>query len=338
MSFLKTLFNRTEPKNELEKLVLGYDFFKQFIREYTGDHKRVIKESFLPEEQIAKFLTNFRHTPQSRLFEKYFKPTLYQGHNIPKDDGALLVANHSGMFGWDGLAIYQSVFRETGRVVSMMGHEIFENSDMRKMFGVLSREPKEAAKLLKGGRVALSCPGGAMEVAKPFWERYNVQRTGSFAEGKYGYLLIALEAEKPVIPVGVVGAEETHVVLGDAKPFLQDKVNRFYDRLNGKAKRYFKPLKEALNKTQAFPFPINLIPFKSKIDIWVGEPIHFHKDLYKVEQILISSYRDFRKKKDKNKDEKRFYETMETILSAMNDRTIEEIQKLIDHGLKIRKG
>jgi 1-acyl-sn-glycerol-3-phosphate acyltransferase len=73
--------------------------------------------------------------------------------------------------------------------------------------GALRGSPKNAQYLLRQGEIVGIFPEGAKAVGKPFRHRYEIQRFG-----RGGVIRLALNLKVPIIPVAVVGAEETHPV------------------------------------------------------------------------------------------------------------------------------
>ncbi len=339
MSYMDKFRKRKKPIGKLDKILyslgLSYDFHKQFANEFLGKHKSEIDEGFISEEAAAEWLMHMEETVQIKAFRRYFNPIVFNAINIPKKGGGMLTANHSGTLGWDGLAILLQVFKQTGRVPAMIGHNMFGNSDIIKTLGASCGSREDARAILEKDRLALVCPGGAKEATKPFWKRYLVEKVGGFAEGRYGYLWLALETQKPIIPLGVVGVEETHLNFVNLSK-IKGPVNKIYDRLPKKAQKRLEALIYAMNTSKASHLPLNVLPFRSKIDIWVGEPLYFHERLQKVDQLLIKEYKEFRKR-EKNPQEHSYLEDVERKLSGMNDVVISKIEGLIEQGISHRE-
>ncbi|MFH1064792.1 MAG: hypothetical protein V1729_06935 [Candidatus Woesearchaeota archaeon] len=332
MSYLDK-FKERDGKGLVYSASLSYEFVEQMVKEFLGLHEKEIDPEYLDEKVIADWLDKMDDTVPARLFREYFKPSLVNVANVPTS-GGLLVANHTGMFGWDGLAVYYSVYKSTGRALTMIGHNVFENSDLRKTFGVITGHADTAVSLLKEDRLALVCPGGARETTKPIWKRYKVQRVGGFARGNYGYLLVALESKKPIVPVGVVGAEETHIQFGNVKPLLDGVVDKAYSKLPNLVKDKAKPYKHLWDIAQSCPLMLNVIPFPSKITVYVGEPINFYEVRKDVDPARV---RSLRQKEDLSPAEEREKQNLEGILYDMNERVLDSVQYLIDVGRKLRE-
>ena len=95
-------------------------------------------------------------------------------------------------------------------------------------------------------------PEGVSALGKLFRDRYKIQRFR-----RSGSVGLALQAGAPIIPVAVVGAEETYPMLADANPLAQMLRLPFF------------PL------TPLFPWlgPLGLLPLPSKWSICFGAPI-----------------------------------------------------------------
>ena len=101
-------------------------------------------------------------------------------------------------------------------------------------------------------------PEGARGISKPFKKRYQLQRFG------LGFMYMALQTKSPIIPVGIVGCEESIINFGNID-FLQRLIK--------------------------FPAAPALIPFvfPSKVIINVGKPMFFEGDAsreYQVQEMV----------------------------------------------------
>ena len=95
-------------------------------------------------------------------------------------------------------------------------------------------------------------PEGFKGIGKPFRERYKLQRFG-----RGGFVAAALATGAPIIPVSIVGSEEIHPMLGNART-LARVLNLPYFPI-----------------TPTFPWlgPLGLVPLPSKWYLEFGEPI-----------------------------------------------------------------
>ncbi|MBW2964337.1 acyltransferase family protein [Candidatus Woesearchaeota archaeon] len=323
---------RSDPYRLQDMLSLSLDLALQPIKEIAGYHKRLIKRSFLEESEQADWAPFLYNTLQGIIFRNYFRPEAIGAGNIP-DEGAMFVANHSGMWGIDGIALKYVVFSETGRTVTGMSDRIFDGSDLAKTMGMVTGTKENAKALLEDDRLILVCPGGGRAVAKKYGERYKVQRTGGFARGRYGYLITALDAGKPIVPVGIVGAEETHIILGNIKPQLDRIVSSLYDSLPEGIRRLAEPYKERWDGSKTFPLMLNPVPFPSRIQVRIGKPINFHRQFT---SLPWNEYPQLMKKKDTGKLSHYEYGilySMDHHLNIMNEEVIDRIQALIDNDI-----
>jgi 1-acyl-sn-glycerol-3-phosphate acyltransferase len=121
----------------------------------------------------------------------------------------------------------------------------------RKSGGTLACLP-DAERLLRTGELVGVFPEGVKGVGKPYHERYQLQRFG-----RGGFVAAAVRTSAPIVPVGIVGAEEIYPKIGELPPLA---------RLLGLP--YF-PV------TPTFPWlgPLGMVPLPSKWLIEVGEPI-----------------------------------------------------------------
>jgi len=148
------------------------------------------------------------------LHERWFRVDLSGIDALPERGPALLVANHSGLLPWDGLLLAHAVERfhrghERPRflVADWLITLPFVQAALARLGGVRACR-ENAERLLESGRFVIAFPEGVKGAAKVFRERYRVKRFG-----RGGVVRVALETGVPLVPVGIVGAEETHPLL-----------------------------------------------------------------------------------------------------------------------------
>jgi 1-acyl-sn-glycerol-3-phosphate acyltransferase len=198
------------------------------------------------------------------LYDRWFRVEVNGIDNIPAEGGALLVANHAGgLWALDAVMTAFAVHAHTasesapGRFLRMLGADLlFSTPGMgslaRKAGATLACNP-DAERLLTAGELVGVWPEGFKGIGKPFSQRYTLQRFG-----RGGFVHAALKTGVPIIPVSIVGSEEIHPVLGNAKT-LARILNLPYFPL-----------------TPTFPWlgVLGLVPLPSKWYIEFGEPIH----------------------------------------------------------------
>ncbi|WIX80168.1 lysophospholipid acyltransferase family protein [Amycolatopsis carbonis] len=155
--------------------------------------------------------------PLRALYEKWFRVDTFGVENLPATGGALLVSNHSGTLPLDALMTAVAVHDETGgRHLRGLGADLvfkmpLVGSFARKAGQTLACNA-DAERLLSGGELVGVWPEGFKGIGKPFSARYKLQRFG-----RGGFVSAAMRAGVPIIPVSVVGAEETYPKLGDLR-------------------------------------------------------------------------------------------------------------------------
>lgn len=239
-----------EPSAWERKAAAGLAFLR---RRLTGDYE-------VDEFGFDRDLTENTVLPLARpVYEKWFRTEAVGVPNLPDDGSALIVANHAGgLWALDGVMTATAVHEETAnhRFLRMLGADLVFNTPLlgelaRKTGATLACNP-DAERLLSAGELVGVWPEGFKGIGKPFSERYKLQRFG-----RGGFVSAALRTGSPIIPTAIVGSEEIHPMLGNAKTLA---------RILGLP--YF-PL------TPTFPWlgPLGLIPLPSKWYIEFGEPI-----------------------------------------------------------------
>jgi 1-acyl-sn-glycerol-3-phosphate acyltransferase len=178
--------------------------------------------------------------------------------HVPADRPVLFVANHSGLLPWDGLALAEILEEEHGaerRPRFLIGDWLitlpFAQSALARLGGVRACR-ENAERLLASGRSVVAFPEGVKGAAKPFRDRYRLQRFG-----RGGAVRLALAVGVPIVPVAVIGAEEAHPILL---------------KLTAPARALGLPF---LPVTPTFPWlgPLGALPLPSKWVISFGEPL-----------------------------------------------------------------
>ncbi len=148
-----------------------------------------------------------------RLYEpmyKYWFRAEWEGlEKIPTDGGALLVANHAGAIPSDAPAIMHGIETELKRPVYGLADHLFKAlpmvGTMWSRVGGVAAHPENAYRLLREQQqLVLVFPEGTKGPGKLYNERYKLRRFG-----RGGFVEIAMRAGVPIIPIAVVGAEES---------------------------------------------------------------------------------------------------------------------------------
>ena len=187
------------------------------------------------------------------LYKKYFRVQLHDIERVPAEGRVLLVANHSGQLPFDAAMIEVACLfdRDPPRAVRALMERWVPTLPFISTFmarcGQVVGTPENCRRLLAADEALLVFPEGVRGLNKPFRERYQLKRFG------LGFMRLALESGAPIVPIGVVGAEEQAPAIFDLKPLAR------------------------LLDFPAFPITPTLIPIPlpSRYHIHFGEPMVF---------------------------------------------------------------
>ena len=154
------------------------------------------------------------------LYHYWFRVEVDGIENVPRDGGALLVANHSGAMPSDGTMIAKAVREEQGRgrPVHLATESHFAGLPGLGMLvtklGAVAAHPANLHRLLFDERqLVLAFPEGRAGVRKPLKERYRLRRFD-----RVPFVATAIRARVPIVPVALLGAEEALPTLGNLAP------------------------------------------------------------------------------------------------------------------------
>jgi len=197
--------------------------------------------------------------PLFRLLRKrWWRIEVIGLEHVPADRPVMFVANHSGLLPWDGLALAETIEEAHGParrprflIADWLITLPFVQPALARLGGVRACR-ENAERLLATGRSVVAFPEGVKGAAKTFRDRYRLQRFG-----RGGAVRLALAAGVPIVPVAIVGAEETHPILF---------------KLGAPARLLGLPF---LPVTPTFPWfgPLGALPLPSKWVISFGEPL-----------------------------------------------------------------
>ncbi|GMU61417.1 MAG: hypothetical protein AMXMBFR34_31800 [Myxococcaceae bacterium] len=148
------------------------------------------------------------------LYEKYWRVHVEGVGHVPRGP-CLLVANHAGALPLDGPVLHLTLKRERPELADarwLLEDQVFHAPFvglLANRLGAVRASPDNALKLLDEGRPLIVFPEGFHGLSKPFSDRYQLRRFG-----RGGYLKIALRAGVPVVPVAIVGGEESMPLFG----------------------------------------------------------------------------------------------------------------------------
>lgn len=206
---------------------------------------------FSPEE--AKFYYSLGRT----LYD-YFRPEIHGIENLPKGR-VLIVPNHSGQIAYDGMVISVACLLQATppRLLRAMAERWVPTlpfvNEMFARAGVVLGDPINCRNLLEDDQSILVFPEGVKGIGKTYWDRYRLQPFGR------GFMRLALQTRAPIVPVAVIGAEESILNVYNWKGLA---------KLLGLPNAPIHPLLPLLG-------PLAYLPLPTKFRIYFGKPMHF---------------------------------------------------------------
>lgn len=190
-----------------------------------------------------------------RLYDDYFRVETMGLENVPAEGRALLIGNHSGQLPMDGVLIAMAVAtrEQSPRATRAMIERFFPTvpfvGNMLNHMGAVVGDPHNCKRMLENEEAIIVFPEGVRGSGKLYKERYTLKRFGN------GFMHLAMQHDTPIVPIGVVGCEETMPSLANVEPVAK-----------ALGLPYF-PL--------AFP-----VPLPARVILNFGEPMHFDNDVH----------------------------------------------------------
>lgn len=184
-------------------------------RRFTGEYDT--DEWGLDWELVDLLLPLF-----SFLYKSYWRVETTGLENVPIEGRALLVANHSGQLPWDGMMIGTAILTEhpSGRLIRGLYAGILPRipwvSTLLVRLGQTLATVENGTRLLEQEELVAVFPEGYKGTGKLFKDRYRLARFG-----RGGFARMALNTGAPIIPVSVVGSEETYITLAKFPTFSE---------------------------------------------------------------------------------------------------------------------
>lgn len=151
------------------------------------------------------------------FYENYFRVEAYGLENIPPDGRLLVIANHSGQIPIDGMLIGYAMLTNphAPRAPKAMIERFFPTvpflGTALNRIGAVLGDPENCRVMLENDQAIIVFPEGVKGATKVFSKRYQLQKFGK------GFMHLAMKHRTPVVPVGVVGCEESVVSLASWK-------------------------------------------------------------------------------------------------------------------------
>ncbi len=148
------------------------------------------------------------------LTRRYFRVEVSGLERVPETGRAILVANHAGPLPYDAAVLMHVLRREHPAhrdLRPLVEDRVYHAPYLGKLLariGAVRASQENAVRLLEDDELVAVFPEGSLGTEKLFKKRYQLQRFG-----RGGFIKLALRTRAPVVPVSIVGAEETQPVL-----------------------------------------------------------------------------------------------------------------------------
>lgn len=218
----------------------------------------------------------FDRTVIDFFYNYWFRAEVEGVENVPSNGGALLVSNHSGALPPDAAMIAKAIKEEHPhpRPLNITVEHFFKGypgfSMLIPKIGCVAAHPANVQRLLYDEQqLVLVFPEGRKGTEKLYKDRYKLRRFG-----RGGFVEAAMRAQTPIVPVCVVGAEESAPIFAQVSAL---------QRLTGLI--YF-PL------TPTFPWlgPLGMLGYlPAKFKLRFLEPMYFEEDRMWEDKALVQT-------------------------------------------------
>jgi 1-acyl-sn-glycerol-3-phosphate acyltransferase len=210
------------------------------------------------------------------FYNYWFRAEVEGVENVPSSGGALLVSNHSGALPPDAAMIGKAIKEEHPhpRSLNITVEHFFKGypgfSMLIPKIGCVAAHPANVQRLLYDEQqLVLVFPEGRKGTEKLYKDRYKLRRFG-----RGGFVEAAMRAQTPIVPVCVVGAEESAPIFAQLSAL---------QRLTGLL--YF-PI------TPSFPWlgPLGMLGYlPAKFKLRFLEPMYFEEDRMWEDKALVQT-------------------------------------------------
>jgi 1-acyl-sn-glycerol-3-phosphate acyltransferase len=198
------------------------------VKELTGpaDELRGLLPAIEPDREVTDWGRSERveglldRTVYEFLYHYWFRVEVEGIEHVPSVGGALLVSNHGGAVPPDAAMIAKAIKEEHARPrpLHLTVDEFFKGypglSMLVAKLGGVPAHPANVHRLLYDEeQLVLVFPEGAKATEKLFKDRYKLRRFG-----RGGFVEAAMRAKAPIVPIAVVGAEESMPVFAQLNP------------------------------------------------------------------------------------------------------------------------
>jgi 1-acyl-sn-glycerol-3-phosphate acyltransferase len=194
----------------------GVWYMANYTMQYNAD---LVKRRFTGEYETDEWGLDWELLDVMRpfftfLYRVYWRVETTGLDNVPIEGRALLVSNHSGMLPWDGMMVGTAVLTDhpAQRLVRTLYAALLPRFPFVSTFlvrmGQALATVENGTRLLEQGELVAVYPEGYKGIGKLYKDRYKLARFG-----RGGFTKMALRTQAPIVPVSVVGAEETYITL-----------------------------------------------------------------------------------------------------------------------------
>jgi 1-acyl-sn-glycerol-3-phosphate acyltransferase len=157
----------------------------------------------------SEHMREIARTIYDPMYRHWFRAEWEGLEHIPRQGGALIVANHAGAIPSDAPVIMHGIETELSRPVYGLAENLLRSlpliGTIWSRVGGVAAHPENAYRLLHDDhQLVLVFPEGTKGTGKLYRDRYKLHRFG-----RGGFVEIAMRSGVPVVPIAVVGAEES---------------------------------------------------------------------------------------------------------------------------------
>jgi 1-acyl-sn-glycerol-3-phosphate acyltransferase len=192
----------------------------------ASDDLRALLPAIEPDRQVTDWGRSERveglldRTVYDFLYRYWFRVEVEGIEHVPAVGGALLVSNHGGAVPPDAAMIAKAVKEEHSRPrpLHLTVEHFFKGYPGLAMLvaklGGVPAHPANVQRLLHDEeQLVLVFPEGRKGTEKLYKDRYRLRRFG-----RGGFVEAAMRARAPIVPIAVVGAEESMPVFAQIRP------------------------------------------------------------------------------------------------------------------------
>lgn len=156
-----------------------------------------------------------------QLYDKYFRVVADGVEKVPAQGPVLIIANHSGQLPLDGVLVGYAVASRSHnpRMPRAMIERFFPTvpylGNWLNEVGAVLGDPTNCAKMLANNEAVIVFPEGVRGSGKLYRDRYQLKRFGN------GFMHLAMKYKATIVPVGIVGCEESVPAIANIKPLAK---------------------------------------------------------------------------------------------------------------------